>query len=48
MANAVNLHKDHTQDTADIIATAKEFEAYVFGKESKPAAFDDFESDVPL
>jgi len=52
VANAVNLRKDGTQDPAEIIATAKEFEAYVFGKECPVVvatkSFDDFESDVPL
>lgn len=51
VANAVNLRKDTTQNPAEIIATAKEFEAYVFGKETTtPAAvpFADFHDDVPL
>jgi hypothetical protein len=36
---------------ADVIATAKEFEAYVFAKESNPTKevnFDDLEDDIPV
>ena len=37
--------------TADVIATAKEFEAYVFAKEANPTKeinFDDLEDDIPV
>lgn len=37
--------------TADVIATAKEFEAYVFAKENNPTKevnFDDLEDDIPV
>lgn len=53
VANAVKFLDKEDSPTVDaVISVAKEFEAYVFGKETPaPAAtkaFDDFHDDVPL
>ena len=39
------------KSVADVIATAKQFEAYVFGSEANPTQevnFDDLEDDIPV